>query len=113
MMRRACDKCGPSTAANARTSAKATRASSRVNPACPLLTSRRDRDAAGVPIDANFIFGLFTRQFQHRSGRRPIRMESHHRLAPRPQCVDTEDVEHDVARNRNDTAAIADQKALL
>ena len=40
-------------------------------------------------------------------------MEAHHRLAPRPQGVDTENVEHDVARNRNDIAAIPDQNALL
>ena len=40
-------------------------------------------------------------------------MESHHRLAPRPQCVDTEDVEHDVARNRDNIAAIADENTLL
>ena len=33
-------------------------------------------------------------------------MESHYCLAPRPHGVDTENIEHDVARNRDDIAAV-------
>src|SRR3984885_12941586 len=113
MMRRACDKCGPSTAANASTSAKATRASSRVKPACPLPLSGRNRDAAGEPIDTNFIFGLVARQFQHGSGRPAVREEPHHGPPPRPRCIDAQDVEHYITRNRHDVAVIADQNASL
>src|SRR5882724_3295254 len=114
MMRRACDRFGPSTPANAKISASETSASSSVNPACPpLRPSRRNRDAAGVPVDADFILGLLTRQFQHGAGRCAVRMKANHGKAPGPERIDSENVESDVGWQYDGIAALPDQNPPL
>src|SRR5258708_18327303 len=112
MIRGAWNRRGPSTSTNARTSANATSASNNVKPALVFTGSPGlDGNAARVPIDANFIFCPLARKPQHRSGRRSIGVKTHHRLPPGQLLVDPEDIDDDIARNCDNTAAIADERA--
>src|SRR5258708_439081 len=91
----------------------ATSASSSVKPSRLLRRRRGDRDPTGVPIDANFIFGLFVRKPDDGAGRRPVRIEANDCLPSRPHRVGAEQVDRDVARDRNLLALLADKEATL
>src|SRR5215469_12521789 len=134
MMRRACRSTGPSAAAKARITVRATSASSSVNPLLtlahvligkPVTTfpghahlapalrrrNRDDIDAAGEPIDANFIFGLFMRKPEHSARRRAVRIETDDSLPSRPDRVGAEQIHRNIAGDRNRVATLAHQNA--
>src|SRR4030081_2775928 len=110
MIRRAWRRYGPSAAAKASTSVKATSASRSVKPARRSAPSTRlDRDAAGVPVDTDLIFGLFTRESHDRSRGCPVRIETDDSRAALPQLVHAEDIDDDITGNRNVMAALAEK----